>query len=400
MLNNKKILIGVCGSISAYKTVLLVRLLIKEGAEVKVIMTPSAKEFVGPLTFSTLSKNEVYTDFVQTEGALWTNHVELGLWADLLVIAPLTASTLAKLANGLADNLMVACYLSAKCPVMVAPAMDLDMWEHPSTKRNIDILQTDGITIIKPAIGELASGLTGQGRLAEPDEILEEIIKILYSTSEFSGKRILISAGTTHEAIDPVRYISNHSSGKMGYALAKEFALNGGLVTLVSGPSQQKLSNESIKLITVNSATEMNEACLTFSAEADIMIMAAAVADYTPKEKAQEKIKKGESTWLLELMKTPDILLSLGKNKQSHQFLVGFALETENEIQNAMSKMTRKNCDLMVLNSLKDKGAGFGYDTNKVTLITAEGNPEHLPLMDKVDVAKAIVKKIKSLLRK
>ncbi|GAA0188222.1 bifunctional phosphopantothenoylcysteine decarboxylase/phosphopantothenate--cysteine ligase CoaBC [Fulvivirga kasyanovii] len=394
MLQGKKIILGVCGSIAAYKSALLVRLLVKEGAEVKVIMTASASDFITPLTLSTLSRNPVYSRFVKDDTSQWNNHVDLGLWADLMVIAPASANTLAKMANGLCDNLLLATYLSARCPVYIAPAMDLDMYMHPSTQRNLSLLKDYGNSIIDATHGELASGLVGQGRMAEPEEILQEVKSFFDKKKALTGKKVLITAGPTYEAIDPVRFIGNHSSGKMGYALAHHMALNGAQVTLVSGPSQQSVDHENIELVKVTSALEMYDACMQYFPDADIAILSAAVADYKPAHTADQKIKKKTNSLTLELVKTQDIAASLGKLKKNGQFTVGFALETENELDNAQNKIKSKNFDLIVLNSLNDKGAGFGHDTNKISIIDKQNNVRNFELKSKTDVAKDIINTI------
>ena len=398
MLSGKKILLGVTGSIAAYKAAVLVRGLVKAGAEVKVIMTPSAHTFITPLTLSTLSKHPVLTHFENSESGEWNNHVELGLWADALVIAPATGNTLAKLAGGLCDNLLAAVYLSARCPVFLAPAMDLDMYQHPATKANLEKLTGYGNQLIDPEHGELASGLIGTGRMAEPDTIINHLDGFFKKKSPLTGKKVLITAGPTYEAIDPVRFIGNHSSGKMGYALAAEFATRGADVTLISGPTSLPLPHFSVHKIEVRSAEEMFNAALGSFPESDITILAAAVADYRPKEIARQKIKKTSDKMLVELEKTVDIAASLGKQKKG-QFLVGFALETENETQNALEKLKRKNFDLIVLNSLNDKGAGFGFDTNKITLLDKENNISHFELKEKKlvagDIADEVEKRIK-----
>ncbi|WP_028295785.1 bifunctional phosphopantothenoylcysteine decarboxylase/phosphopantothenate--cysteine ligase CoaBC [Olivibacter sitiensis] len=392
MLKDKKILLGVCGGIAAYKTSFLIRLLIKEGAQVQVVMTPEAQQFITSLTLSTLSKRPVLTAYYDPENGEWNNHVELALWADLLVIAPATANTLAKMAHGLCDNLLLAIYLSAKCPVCFAPAMDLDMWIHPTTKSNVALLQ--GFAkhhLIPPGTGELASGLSGEGRLAEPEEIIQFLIRFFDDDSlPLSGKNILVSAGPTYEAIDPVRFIGNHSSGKMGYAIAKLCAQLGASVTLVSGPTNLP-TPKGCHRIDVTSAGEMLTACLSAADGADIIIMSAAVADYTPAKVSDKKIKKTEDLFEIKLKKTTDILAELGKRKKSKQLLAGFALETDNEEDNALSKLKRKNLDFIVLNSLRDKGAGFSGDTNKVTILDKQGNKTELPLKSKEDVAKDII---------
>jgi phosphopantothenoylcysteine decarboxylase / phosphopantothenate---cysteine ligase len=385
-LKNKKILLGITGSIAAYKAALLVRLFVKDGAEVRVIMTEPAKDFITPLTLSTLSKNPVLSKFVKNETGEWNNHVELGLWADLMLIAPATANTLAKCANGIADDLLVATYLSAKCPVFFAPAMDLDMYKHPSTLENLRKLHSFGNKIIKAEHGELASGLVGEGRLAEPEHIVEFLEKHFTFNEALKGKKILITAGPTQEPIDPVRFISNHSSGKMGYAIAEAFEAAGAEVTLISGPVSVKAS-ANIKIIKVVSAKEMFEATESQFADNQVVILAAAVADYTPMYVADKKIKKKESTFNIELSKTIDIAATLGKQKREGQIIVGFALETDNELENAKSKLERKNFDMIVLNSLQDSGAGFRYDTNKIKVINRNGEIFDFPLKSKDEVA-------------
>ncbi|HEV8080930.1 MAG TPA: bifunctional phosphopantothenoylcysteine decarboxylase/phosphopantothenate--cysteine ligase CoaBC [Chitinophagaceae bacterium] len=391
MLTGKKILLGVTGSIAAYKAIMLVRLLIKAGAEVKVIMTPSAKDFVSPLTFSTLSKNEVLTDLFNETS--WADHVRLGRWADVIVIAPLSCNTLAKMANGLCDNLLLAVYLSATCPVIVAPAMDEDMWHHPSTKLNIEKITSFENRVIPVANGELASGLYGDGRMAEPEDILQYLQDFFFSTKELTGKKILVSAGPTQEAIDPVRYISNHSSGKMGIAIAEEFADRGADVTLILGPSNLTVS-KNIHTIKVISAQEMYDACMTNFFKTDIAVMAAAVADYTPQDFSPKKIKKTEDVFTIDLTKTNDILKKLGEQKSQDQIIVGFALETNNEKENALSKLEKKKIDLIVLNSLNDNGAGFGTDTNKISIFDNRGNEVNFETKSKLLVAKDIVNTI------
>jgi phosphopantothenoylcysteine decarboxylase/phosphopantothenate--cysteine ligase len=392
MLAGKKIIIGVTGSIAAYKIPFLVRQLIKAGAEVKLLMTPSSTDFVSKLTLSTLSKNPVFVDLFDEGG--WSNHVELGRWADILLIAPLSCNTLSKMASGQCDNLLLAVYLSATCPVMVAPAMDEDMWQHPTTKKNLNTLQEHGTIILNVNHGELASGLIGPGRMAEPEEILAALQQFFAKSSELTGKKALVTAGPTYEAIDPVRFIGNHSSGKMGYAIAEELANRGAEVILVSGPVSIRPKSERIKLVPVTNAEEMHTTCTDNSATYDIAIMAAAVADYTPEVVAEQKIKKGEGNLTITLKKTKDILASLGKKKNNGQILVGFALETENEIANARKKLDEKNADLIVLNSLKDEGAGFGHDTNKVTLLFKNGGEKQINLKSKSALAKDIVDSI------
>ncbi len=391
MLAGKKIIIGVTGSIAAYKAILLVRLLVKEGAEVKVIMTPAAEDFVSELTLSTLSKNNVLTGLFD-EGS-WANHVELGRWADMMVVAPLSCNTLGKMANGLCDNLLIAVYLSAICPIVVAPAMDEDMWHHPSTKRNLDKVINDGCKLIPVENGELASGLFGEGRMAEPESIITFIKSFLGEKLQLQGKKALVTAGPTYEAIDPVRFIGNHSSGKMGYAIAEELNKRGADVTLISGPVNIKLKSKNIHLIRVEKAQEMYEASLKYK-DYEIAVLAAAVADFTPLEAANEKIKKNGDVPEIKLKKTQDILLSLGEIKNDRQILVGFALETNNEKENALKKLKAKNADIVVLNSLKDEGAGFKNDSNKVTLFFKNGQEKNFETKSKDLVAKDIVDSI------
>lgn len=398
MLKNKNILLGVCGSIASYKSATLVRLLVKNGANVKVLMTKDAANFITPLTLSTLSKNSVLSNYFDPETGNWNNHVELGLWADLMLIAPATANTLAKFANGLCDNLLSAVYLSAKCQVFFAPAMDLDMWKHPATKKNIETLIGFGNTMIQPTYGELASGLSGEGRMAEPEDILEILKQEFKKNLLLKGKKALVTAGPTYEAIDPVRFIGNHSSGKMGFAIAEELAALGASVTLVTGPTALSLINTSIKRVDVTSAEEMLQACLTISKNSDISILSAAVADYRPKEVSTTKIKKDSSEFVIELTKTQDILASIGKDKKAGQILVGFALETDNEEANAIKKLEKKNLDFIVLNSLRDKGAGFKSDENKITIIDQELQKETFELKPKKEVAIDICKKVLDLL--
>lgn len=399
VLNGKNILLGVTGGIAAYKTAFLVRLLVKKGANVKVVMTNSAKEFVTPLTLATLSKNEVFSSFTDEKDEnsfkepQWNNHVELALWADFFLIAPATANTLSKMANGACDNLLLACYLSAKCPVYYAPAMDLDMYQHPSTEETFKKLESFGNIQIPAAFGELASGLVGQGRMAEPEEIVSFLENDLLKKLPLRGKQILITAGPTYEAIDPVRFIGNHSSGKMGFAIAEAAASLGAEVVLISGPSALRLENDFVKLIRVTSAEEMYNAAHEYFDTCDVAILSAAVADYRPSEVASEKIKKKTDDLILQLTKTKDILASLGEIKKS-QFLVGFALETENEEENAKLKLKKKNLDLIVLNSLRDKGAGFQADTNKITLITKDNKVLPFPVKPKKEVAKDILEYI------
>ncbi|TAE17548.1 MAG: bifunctional phosphopantothenoylcysteine decarboxylase/phosphopantothenate--cysteine ligase CoaBC [Bacteroidetes bacterium] len=403
-MQGKKILIGITGSIAAYKVAMLVRLLVKQGAEVKVIMSESATAFITPLTLATLSKNPVLIDFqASKETGEWNNHVELGLWADVFIIAPATANSLAKCALGLCDNLLTAVYLSARCPVMFAPAMDLDMYRHPSTLANIGKLQSYGNLIIPATHGELASGLVGEGRMAEPEDIVAYLqaffnqnLPLNSQLSTLNNKTVLLTAGPTQEALDPVRFISNHSTGKMGYALAEAFAEAGAKVILVTGVTNLKTQHPDIQRVDVRSAAEMYEASQAHFAQADIIVLAAAVADYTPKTVAKTKIKKkeGENDLTLELVKTVDIAKTLGEQKQASQLMIGFALETDNELENAKGKLQRKNLDLIVLNSLRTEGAGFGHDTNAVTLLNKAGELIEIPLQSKQAVAKRIVAEI------
>jgi phosphopantothenoylcysteine decarboxylase/phosphopantothenate--cysteine ligase len=394
VLSGKKIILGISGGIAAYKTAALVRLLIKAGAHVQVIMTPASLDFITPLTLSTLSKNPVHSKFyIEEDGATWNNHVELGLWADLIIIAPATANTLSKMVNGSCDNLLIATYLSAKCPVYFAPAMDLDMYKHPSTIASFSSLHQFGNIIIPAETGELASGLSGEGRMAEPENIVAFLEADLSGKLTLKGKKILITAGPTYESIDPIRFIGNHSSGKMGYDIAEVAANLGAEVILVSGPTSIALKNNSIKLIKVLSAAEMYDSCLEYYDSMDVVIAAAAVADYKPKVTASQKIKKTDEYFSIELEKTKDILAALGKLKEN-QFLIGFALETENEIENAKLKIQKKNLDLIVLNSLQDIGAGFGKPTNKVTFIDKDFNIEPIELKLKEEVAVDILNKV------
>ena len=424
MLQGKKILLGVTGSIAAYKSLLLVRLLIREGATVRVIQTPASRDFVTPLSLATLSKNPVLSELFAAD--TWANHVELGRWADLLIIAPLSCNTLGKMANGLCDNLLLATYLSAICPVVVAPAMDEDMWNHPSTRTNLEKIQSFGNRVIPVGKGELASGLFGDGRMAEPETILEYIHPILAQTNPrqnglgqagqnqsaagdperdssrpdrrqspetqpLAGKRALVTAGPTHEAIDPVRFIGNHSSGKMGIAIARELAWRGAQVTLVLGPSALSIEEPGITVQRVTSAAEMYDACLVAFTDAHLAVLSAAVADYTPAAPAQEKIKKSDGALVLELVKTRDILKTLGEVKKTGQLLVGFALETRTGREYALAKLKAKNADYIVLNSLQDQGAGFGLDTNKITIFGNNGFEQAFGTKSKQQVAKDIV---------
>ncbi len=397
MLKDKKILIAVTGSIAAYKIASLVRLLIKAKAKVQVIMTESASEFITPLTLATLSKNPVYTSFYKSENGEWNNHVELGLWADIMLVAPASANTIAKMSSGICDSLLMATYLSAKCPVAFAPAMDLDMYQHPSTKENIAKLIAFGHEMIAPGTGELASGLMGEGRMAEPEEIVSYLENKLNPINFYTNKNILVTAGPTYEAIDPVRFIGNASSGKMGYALAEAFAEKGANVTLISGPTNLKAHHSNIQTISITSAAEMYAAVQSNFEKTEIFVMAAAVADYTPTLQAKEKIKKTTGEMNVELTKTIDILKYIGEHKSKNQISIGFALETENELSNAQSKLKSKNADLIILNSLKDKGAGFNGDYNKVTMLDKQGLVEEYELKTKSKVAEDILQKITQL---
>lgn len=395
MLNGKKILLGISGSIAAYKSVILTRLLVKAGAEVKIVMTPAAKDFVTPLSLSTLSKNPVHIDLAENDS--WANHVMLGRWADIMVIAPLSCNTLSKIATGQCDNLLMAVYLSATCPVVVAPAMDEDMWHHATTKKNLETIAGFGNHLIPVENGELASGLIGDGRMAEPESIIKWLNGFFLNKSELKGKRVLITAGPTYEPIDPVRFIGNHSSGKMGAAIAEEMRMRGADVTLVLGPSDIKVKG-GIKVIKVKSASEMFNACEKIFPTSDIAVMSAAVADYTPVTTAEEKIKKTENDFAVQLTKTKDILKHLGSTKTNGQILVGFALETNNEKENAIKKLQSKNADMIVLNSLNDAGAGFGHDTNKITIFDKTGKEYPFETKSKKEVAIDIVNTIIKLL--
>jgi len=391
ILEGKKILIGITGGIAAYKINYLIRDLIKKGAEVQVLMTPSAENFVSKLTLSTLSKRPVYSDFYSKDGT-WNNHVEFALWADLMLIAPCTSNTLGKMVHGICDNLVIATYMSAKCPVFIAPAMDLDMYQHPSTKQNLELAEDFGHFIIPAENGELASGLIGQGRMAEPETIsntIESFFNSNQKTKSLTGKTVLITAGPTYEAIDPVRFIGNHSSGKMGLSIAEEAANRGAKVILITGPSSQQIHHQNIEIHRVTSAKEMFEQVFNFYENVDIAIASAAVADYAPKEIAKEKIKKNDDSLTIELVKNPDILKTMGE-KKSKQFLVGFALETQNEEENAKGKLQKKNLDMIVLNSLRDEGAGFKNDTNKIKIFTKTEKKE-FALKSKDEVATDIL---------
>jgi phosphopantothenoylcysteine decarboxylase/phosphopantothenate--cysteine ligase len=396
-LRGKRILLGITGSIAAYKSASLTRLLVKEGAEVQVIMSTSALDFITPLTMATLSKHPVHHQFYDSRSGVWTNHVDLGLWADLFLIAPISANTLAKLANGICDNLMAATYLSARCPVMVAPAMDLDMYQHPSVSKNLETILSFGNLILDAEVGELASGLSGQGRMMEPEHILEHVISHFSKSQAFKGKKVLLTSGPTQEALDPVRFISNHSSGKMGAALADAFADEGAEVYMVLGLGAKKPKNPNIRIYPVRSAKDMHQAAAEIHPKMDISVFAAAVADYAPRNAAAEKIKKEGEGMTLDLVKNVDIALSLGKEKLPHQIHVGFALETENEEFHAKSKLEKKNFDLIVLNSMKDTGAGFQLDTNKVSLFFADGRSVVSEVLPKKQIAEMILDGIKNL---
>lgn len=395
ILRGKHILLGVTAGIAAYKTASLVRLLVKAGADVRVVMTPAAKAFITPLTLSTLSANPVISDFTdeKDDNAVWNNHVELGLWADLFIVAPTTANTLSKMASGNSDNFLIATYLSAKCPVYFAPAMDLDMYKHPTTQQAIETLESYGNILIPSTFGELASGLVGKGRMAEPEAIIEAVETHILNGLPLYGKKVLVTAGPTYEAIDPVRFIGNHSSGRMGFELANSAAQQGAEVTLISGPSHYKAERKAISTISVTSADEMFDAVHQYYEKVDVAILSAAVADYKPQKSFLSKIKKTTDTLTINLIKTKDILAALGSEKTA-QILVGFALETDNEITNAIKKLKSKNLDMIVLNSLKDAGAGFGGSTNKITIIDKDLNQTDYPLKSKSEVADDIIQKI------
>ncbi|RLD84179.1 MAG: bifunctional phosphopantothenoylcysteine decarboxylase/phosphopantothenate--cysteine ligase CoaBC [Bacteroidetes bacterium] len=396
-MKGKKIIIGVTGGIAAYKTAHLVREFIKAGAEVKVLMTKAGKEFITPLTMATLSKNPVLTDFFNPENGDWNSHVDLGLWADAMIIAPATANTLAKMNHGIADNLLLTSYLSAKCPIFFAPAMDLDMYQHPATQQNITDLVKRRNICIDAGSGELASGLIGKGRMAEPTDIFKAVNSFFNKKLSLSGKNVLITAGPTYEPIDPVRFIGNYSSGKMGYALAKECKNRGANVTLISGPVSIE-KPEGINMVNVTSAQQMMDACLNEFNEIDIAIMNAAVADYTPSETSDKKIKRKGDEMSIKLKPTKDIAAELGSLKKENQILIGFALETDNEEENAAKKLIKKKLDFIVLNSLQDKGAGFGYDTNKISIVFADNNIKKFELKSKKEVAEDIVDEIETLI--
>lgn len=396
-MSKDNILIGVTGGIAAYKAAIVIRLFIKAGYSVRTLMTPFAKNFITPLTLSTLSKNSVFSEFYNPENGDWNSHVDLGLWADAFIIAPATANTIAKMANGVADNLLLTTYLSARCPVFFAPTMDLDMFKHPATQKNINTLLERGDFVIDAENGELASGLEGKGRMAEPETIFSVVDEFLNKNKDFSGKKVLVTSGPTYEHIDPVRFIGNYSSGKMGFAIAEELAKRGAEVHLVTGPVKLSLNNKAIKRYNVISANEMLQKCLSIFPDCDVSILAAAVADYTPKNVSNTKIKKSGDTMTLELKKNPDIAKKLGQIKTEKQILIGFALETDNEFENATEKLKKKNFDFIVLNSLKDKGAGFNTDTNKVKFIHKNGSVKAFDLKDKTLVAKDIAEEIKLL---
>lgn len=394
----RKVLLGVTGGIAAYKTAALVRELVKLGAEVQVVMTPAAHDFITPLTLATLSKREVLTDlFVRDGSGRWNDHIHLARWADVILIAPASANTLAKMAHGQCDNLLLACVLSATCPVYLAPAMDLEMYQDSSTQANLEQLRSRGMQTIGPDSGELASGLTGPGRMSEPVTIVDRLLTDLVGKSRLNGRRILITAGPTQEAIDPVRYIGNRSSGKMGFALAEEAALRGAQVELVAGPVELRTDRPGIRRSDVVSAAEMTEVCKRHAPLCNVVIMCAAVADYRPAKSAATKIKKRSAEITVELEPTEDILASMGSSKPAGQILVGFALETNDALAHGQEKLTSKNADLMVLNSLQDEGAGFGHDTNRVTLLAPGTDPVQLPLMSKIQVARAILDRIEEL---
>jgi phosphopantothenoylcysteine decarboxylase/phosphopantothenate--cysteine ligase len=396
-LKGKKIVLGITGSIAAYKAAMLLRLMMKEGAEVQVVITPAGKEFITPVTLSALSGKPVISEFFGNTDGSWNSHVDLGLWADAMIIAPLTASTMGKMVAGIADNMLVTTYLSAKCPVFMAPAMDLDMFAHPSTQKNIATLKAIGNIIIEPGIGELASGLSGKGRMEEPEIILEKLIQFFNNAQPLRGRKFLVTAGPTYEKIDAVRFIGNYSSGKMGYAIAESLAGNGAEVILVSGPVSVKTSNPKIQVVDVESAEEMYQLAVAHFPECRGAVLCAAVADFTPETRSDKKVKRSNEEWLLTLKPTLDIAASLGKMKTKTQILVGFALETDHEIENAIEKRQRKNFDFIVLNSLNDTGAGFRTETNKITIIGKDNIPHFFELKTKTEVATDIVNKIKML---
>lgn len=397
-MKGKKIVLGITGSIAAYKAAVLIRALIKKGAEVQVVITPAGKEFITPITLSALTSKPVISEFFSQRDGTWHSHVDLGLWADAMVIAPATASTIGKMANGIADNMLITTYLSMKAPVFVAPAMDLDMFAHPATQKNLEILRSYGNHIIEPGEGELASHLVGKGRMEEPEKIVEVLEAFFNREQDLKGKKVLITAGPTYEKIDPVRFIGNYSSGKMGYALAESCARRGAEVTLVSGPVQVKAQHPSIKVIKVESAHQMHEAAIEVFPTSDAAILCAAVADFTPEMKADQKIKREKEDLILRLVPTEDIAAALGKIKKENQCLVGFALETNNELANARHKLEKKNFDFIVLNSLQDAGAGFQCDTNKITIVDKEKATPY-PLKTKTEVADDIIDRLANLLQ-
>lgn len=399
-IKGKHIILGVTGSIAAYKAAYLLRLLVKEGAEVQVVMTSAAREFITPVTMSALSDRPVASEFFAANNGTWHSHVEMGRWADLMLIAPATAATLAKMATGVCDNLLITTYLSAKCPVMIAPAMDLDMFAHPANLKNLDTLRSYGNVILDPDEGELASGLHGKGRMQEPEQIVEKVIRFFDSKKKLLNKHFLVTAGPTYEKIDPVRFIGNYSSGKMGYAVAEELASRGAKVTLVSGPVVLKANNPNIFRVDVESAREMKEACLKIFHQVDGAIMCAAVADYRPKHQADQKIKRKAEEFFIDLVANDDIAFLLGSLKSAHQILVGFALETGDAMHHATEKLEKKNLDFIVLNSLQDQGAGFGVDTNKITIITKDLHVHEYGLKTKTEVAGDIVDEIAKLVEK
>ncbi len=400
MLKGKHVLLGVTGSIAAYKAACLIRLLVKEGAEVKVVMTAAAKHFITPLTMATLSRNPVLTEFFDPENGQWNSHVSLGIWADLYIIAPASANTLAKMAHGVADNLLLTTYLSARCPVMVAPAMDLDMYAHPATQEAVEILRSRGVSVIEAASGELASGLDGKGRMEEPEKIAAAASRLLGQRTSLKGRKALVTSGPTREAIDPVRFITNHSTGRMASAIADELSMRGAEVTVVSGPAPVRPSDPSVRVVDVTDAGQMYEAALgEYDKGCDITVLCAAVADFTPASGSSTKIKKGTGPMSLELVPTGDIAAAIGQRRRPEGVLVGFALETDHEEDNALGKLRRKNLDMIVLNSMQDKGAGFGTDTNKVTVFYRDGHRQVLPLKSKTEVASDIVDGIENLLK-
>ena len=393
-LEGKHIILGLTGSIAAYKAAYLLRGLVKEGAEVQVVMTPAAKEFITPVTMSALSGRPVASDFFAANDGTWHSHVDMGQWADLMLIAPITAATIGKMAHGISDNLLVTTYMSAKCPVYIAPAMDLDMFQHPSTLKNLEILRSYGDVILEPGEGELASGLHGKGRMQEPEQIVEEVVAFFNSKKKLLNKKVLVTAGPTFEKIDPVRFIGNYSSGKMGFAIAEKLADDGAEVILVSGPVSLQINHPRIQRVDVESADQMYDACVNCFSGVDAAVMCAAVADYRPKVMAGQKLKRKAGEMNVELVATKDIAAALGKLKTKSQLLVGFALETNNETQNALTKMQKKNLDFIVLNSLQDKGAGFGVNTNKVTILSKDNNAQEFELKQKAEVAADIVEKL------